>query len=108
MPSPAQASRMLRTPPIETIEDLERRIGDLHVASEKAGREVPPEVIFTPIGYAHFSGAFPDAAQFVDDVAAYSAIGVSTLTINLPGKTRAEFIESVEWLGAEVISNIDS
>jgi hypothetical protein len=33
---------------------------------------------------------------------------VSTLTINLPGKTRAEFIESVEWLGAEVISNIDS
>jgi probable F420-dependent oxidoreductase len=108
MPSPAQASRMLRTPPIETIEDLERRIGDLRVASEKAGREVPPEVIFTPIGYAHFSGAFPDAAQFVDDVAAYSAIGVSTLTINLPGKTRAEFIESVEWLGAEVISNIDS
>jgi hypothetical protein len=108
MPSPARASRMLRTPPIETIEDLERRIGDLGAASEKAGREIPPEVIFTPIGYDLFSGSFPDAAKFVDDIAAYSAIGVSTLTINLPGDTRAQWIESVEWLGGEVIANIDA
>ena len=108
MPSPARASRMLRTPPIETIEDLERRIGDLGAASEKAGREIPPEVIFTPIGYDLFSGSFPDAAKFVDDIAAYSAIGVSTLTINLPGDTRAQWIESVEWLGSEVIANIDA
>lgn len=108
MPSPARASRMLRTPPIETIEDLERRIGDLKAASEKAGREVPPEVIFTPIGYDLFSGSFPEAGQFVDDIAAYAAIGVSTLTINLPGSNRSEWIESVGWLGAEVIANIDA
>jgi len=106
MPSPARASRMLRTPPIETIGDLERRIGDLRVASEKAGREVPPDVIFTPIGYDLFSGSFPDAAQFVDDIAAYSAIGVSALTINLPGSSRAQWIESVDWLGRDVIANI--
>ena len=106
MPSPARASRMLRTPPIETIGDLERRIGDLRVASEKAGRDVPPEVIFTPIGYDLFSGSFPDAAQFVDDIAAYSAIGVSALTINLPGSSRAQWIESVDWLGRDVIANI--
>jgi probable F420-dependent oxidoreductase len=108
MPSPARASRMLRTPPIETIDDLDRRIGDLRVASEKAGREVPPEVIFTPIGYDLFSGSFPDASQFVDDIAAYAGIGVSALTINLPGSTRAEWIESVGWLGAEVIANIEA
>lgn len=108
MPSPARASRMLRTPPIETIDDLDRRIGDLRVASEKAGREVPPEVIFTPIGYDLFSGSFPDAPQFVDDIAAYAGIGVSALTINLPGSTRAEWIESVGWLGAEVIANIEA
>jgi probable F420-dependent oxidoreductase len=108
MPSPARASRMLRTPPIETIEDLERRIGDLRIASDKAGREVPPEVIFTPIGYDLFSGSFPDATQFVDDIGAYAEIGVSALTINLPGSTRSEWIESVGWLGAEVIANIDA
>ncbi|CAB4346642.1 MAG: TIGR03619 family F420-dependent LLM class oxidoreductase [Actinobacteria bacterium] len=108
MPSPARASRMLRTPPIETVEDLARRIGDLRAASEKAGREIPPEVIFTPIGYDLFSGSFPNATQFVDDIAAYSAIGVSALTINLPGTTRSEWIDSVGWLGAEVIANIDS
>jgi probable F420-dependent oxidoreductase len=108
MPSPARASRMLRTPPIETIEDLERRIGDLRIASDKSGREVPPEVIFTPIGYDLFSGSFPDATQFVDDIGAYAEIGVSALTINLPGSTRSEWIESVGWLGAEVIANIDA
>ena len=108
MPSPARASRMLRTPPIETIEDLERRIGDLRIASDKVGREVPPEVIFTPIGYDLFSGSFPDATQFVDDIGAYAEIGVSALTINLPGSTRSEWIESVGWLGAEVIANIDA
>lgn len=106
MPSPARASRMLRTPPIESLDDLARRIDDLRVASEKAGRAVPPEVIFTPIGYDMFSGDFPDASQFVDDIAAHAAIGVSALTINLPGATRAEWIESVQWLGAEVIANI--
>lgn len=108
MPSPARASRMLRTPPIETIEDLARRIDDLRAASEKAGREVPPEVIFTPIGYDLFSGSFPDAGQFIDDIAAYAAIGVSALTINLPGATRSEWLESVGWLGAEVIANVPS
>ena len=108
MPSPARASRMLRTPPIETIEDLDRRIGDLRSASERAGREIPPEVIFTPIGYDLFSGSFPDAARFVDDIGAYSAIGVHALTINLPGATRAEWIESVHWLGSEVIAHIDT
>ena len=51
---------------------------------------------------------FPDAEQFVDDIAAYSAIGVSALTINLPGATRSEWVDSVGWLGAEVIANIDS
>lgn len=107
MPSPAAASKMLRTPPIESVADLAARIGDLRVASEKAGREVPPEVIFTPIGYDMFSGDFPDSSQFVDDIASYAAIGVSALTVNLPGETRAAWLESVDWLGAEVLSAID-
>jgi probable F420-dependent oxidoreductase len=108
MPSPARASRMLRTPPIESLADLETRIGDLRVASEKAGRETPPDVIFTPIGYDMFSGDFPDASKFVEDIAAHAAIGVSALTINLPGDTRSAWVESVQWLGAEVIAKIGS
>lgn len=104
MPSPARASRMLRTPPIETIEDLAARIGDLRVACEKAGRADVPEVIFTPIGYDLFAGPFPAAEQFVDDIGRYAEIGVSTLTVVLPGDTRSEWLESVEWLGRDVIA----
>ena len=106
MPSPAVASKMLRTPPIESIADLAARIEEMRAKSEKAGRTVPPEVIFTPIGYDMFSGEFPDSSQFVDDIGAYGEIGVSALTVNLPGDTRAAWLESVEWLGAEVLSAI--
>ena len=107
MPSPARASRLLRTPPIESLEDLARRIDDLRAASDRAGREVPPEVIFTPLGYDMFSGEFPEASRFVDDIAAHAAIGVGALTINLPGATRSAWIDSVRWLGAEVIAELD-
>ncbi len=105
MPTPARATRKLRTPAIESLDDLARRIGDLHVASEKAGREVPPEVIFTPIG-STFSGATPSGQAFVDDIAAHAAVGVTGLTINLFGDSRAEWIESVRWFGAEVIAKL--
>lgn len=106
MPSPARASKLLRTPPIETIDDLAKRIGDLRAACEKVGRADVPDVIFTPMGYDFFSGDFPPASQFLDDIAAYSAIGVSCLTINLPGASRAQWLESVNWLGTEVISQL--
>lgn len=106
MPSPARASRMLRTPPIETIEDLASRIDDLRVATEKAGRADAPEVIFTPIGYDLFAGQFPDAGRFVDDIGRYAEIGVSTLTVMLPGDSRAEWLDSVAWLGADVLAAV--
>jgi len=106
MPSPARASKMLRTPPIEGLDDLERRIGDLRAASEKAGREVPPEVIFTPTGAAAFGGHVPGVDQFLDEIQAHAAIGVDALTINLPGATRAEWIDGVRWFGAEVIAKL--
>jgi len=107
MPSPARASRLLRTPPIETIEDLAVRIGDLRAATERAGRATVPEVIFTPIGYDLFAGPFPAAEQFVDDIGRYAEIGVDTLTVVLPGDTRAEWLDSVAWLGADVLAAID-
>ena len=103
MPTPAKAVRKLRTPAIESIDDLAARIGDLREASERAGRAVPPEVIFTPIG-STFSGSTPSAQQFVDDIAAHAAVGVDGLTINLFGATRAEWIDNVRWFGAEVIT----
>lgn len=106
MPSPARASKMLRTPPIEGLEDLERRIGDLRAASEKAGREVPPEVIFTPMGAAAFGGQVTGVAQFLEEIQAHAAIGVDALTINLPGATRSEWVEGVRTFGAEVIAKL--
>lgn len=106
MPSPARASRMLRTPPIESLDDLSRRIGDLRAAAEKAGRADVPEVVFTPVGAATFGGQLPGVDQFVDEIEAHAAIGVDALTISLPGETRAEWIDGVRWFGTEVIAKL--
>ena len=106
MPSPARASRMLRTPPIETLDDLARRVGDLRAACDKAGRVDPPEVIFTPIGAAAFGGEVPGVEQFVDEIAAHAAVGVDALTINLPGDTRSAWIDQVRWFGSEVVAQL--
>jgi probable F420-dependent oxidoreductase len=106
MPSPARAAKMLRTPPIETLDDLARRIGDLKVATEKAGRADVPEVIFTPIGAAAFGGQVTGVDQFVDEIQAHAAIGVDALTINLPGDSRAEWLDKVRWFGAEVVPQV--
>jgi hypothetical protein len=37
---------------------------------------------------------------------ALAAIGVSTVTVNLPGATRAEWIDNMAWLGADVIAKV--
>ena len=106
MPTPARASSRVRTPPIESLDDLAGRIDELHAASEKAGRDVPPEVIFTPIGLDMRRRELPSAQAFLDDFAAHAEIGVSGLTINLIGSTRAEWIDNVRWFGSEVVARL--
>jgi probable F420-dependent oxidoreductase len=103
MPSPARATRRLRTPPIETVEDLGVRIAFARDAARDAGRTDPLEIAFMPIGLDMFTNAPLDPAAVLDSVGALAVVGVTHACINVPGDTRREFRANLDLLGSEVI-----
>jgi probable F420-dependent oxidoreductase len=103
MPSPAGATRLLRTPPLETVDDLRARIAYLEAHCEKVGRTDPVEVVFMPIGVDMFRDDLPEAGPLVEHVHELRDAGVTGLTITLPAPSRAGWLESVEWFGQEIL-----
>jgi probable F420-dependent oxidoreductase len=102
MPSPAQASRLLRTPPLETVDDLRARIGYLEAHCEKVGRTEPVDVVFMPIGVDMFREELPEPGPLVEHVHELAGAGVTALTITLPAPSRTAWLEAVDWWGREV------
>ncbi len=102
MPSPAQATRLLRTPPLETVDDLRARIAYLRGHCEKVGRTEPVDIVFMPIGVDMFRDTLPEAGALVEHVHELAAAGVTALTITLPAPSRAAWLEAVEWWGREI------
>lgn len=105
MPSPAGATKLLRTPPLETLDDLRDRMGYLRAHCEKVGRTDPVDVVFMPIGLDMFRDELPEAAPLVEHVREQADIGVTGLSITLPAPSRAAWLEAVEWFGAEVAAH---
>ncbi len=103
MPSPARASRRLRTPPIETVDDLKARIGVAREEAKSTGRTEALEIVFMPLGLDMFTNAPIDPAAVIDNVAALAAVGVTHVCINIPCDTRAEYRANLDILGAEVL-----
>ena len=106
MPSPAAAAAHLRTPGLESLDDLRSRIGYLREQCTAAGREPADlDICFMPSGLDMFAKAAPDAARVVDDIAALAEIGVTWVTVTLPADTRADLLHAIEQFGRDVIPN---
>ncbi|MCD9623765.1 TIGR03619 family F420-dependent LLM class oxidoreductase [Rhabdothermincola salaria] len=105
MPSPAGATRLLRTPPLETLDDLRDRIAYLRGHVEKVGRTDPLDIVFMPIGLDGFREELPEAGPLVEQVHAQAELGVTALSITLPSPSRAAWLENVEWFRREVVAH---
>lgn len=105
MPSPAAATRLLHTPPLETVDDLRTRIAYLNAHCEKVGRTEPVEVVFMPIGVDMFRDEIPEAAPLIEHVHELAEAGVTALSITLPAPSRAAWLESVAWFGTEIAAH---
>ena len=44
------------------------------------------------------------ARAYFDKVQELAAVGVSWVTVALPGKTRAQFLDTLAWFGEEVVA----
>jgi probable F420-dependent oxidoreductase len=103
MPSPAKAAKALRTPGLESHDELAARIALLRELAAEAGRQQPLDVVFMPSGLDMFAKATPDHAKVVDDLHALAALGVTWATVTLPGETRSALLREIEAFARAVL-----
>ena len=106
MPNPARGARRRRTPPLETLEDLGRRLAFLRQACEEAGRSRSLEVVFMPEGTDMFSSRGVEAARLVESAAELRRLGVSYLAMTLPARSVSEFSDRLGQLGEQALAQI--
>ena len=103
-PLPAAYRGRTRTAAIESVEDLGEKIRAFRATAAELGRTEPLDVNFVPFGRAMNSQEPLDVPAFRDQLAALASVGVTWVSVGLPGKTRAAYLESVEHFGDEVIA----
>jgi probable F420-dependent oxidoreductase len=107
MPSPAAAASHLRTPGLESLDDLRLRLDYLRDQCAQAGRDPSGlDIAFMPSGLDMFARATPDAARVVADIGALADLGVTWVTVALPGDTRSDLLRQIERFGADVIPRL--
>ena len=89
-----------RTAELTTEAQLADDIAYMREHCEKIGRETPPDVALSVT--LHGAGA----QETVDAAGRFAEMGVSQIALSPSGRTRAEWCDSAERLGAEVISKL--
>jgi len=100
------ASDRIRTAAIESVEDLAERLAYARAYAAEVGRERPLDVCFVPFGLSMHRRDGVDPVRFRDSVEELAALGVTWLTLALPGDTRAAFCDAVRRFGDEVLASL--
>ena len=107
MPSPAGSERRPQdTGAITSLEDFAERLGYARDHAASVGRTEPFEVVFMPMGLDMFSNAGVKPASVIDSIEQLAAVGVTYVTMMVPGDTRAEFLDQVSMFGDEIIPKV--
>ena len=106
MPSPTGSERRLHTPPIASRAELASRIGYAREHRAAVGRTAPLEIAFMPDGLDMFVNAGVDAARVVDGIVELAGLGVTYLTVSLPGDTRAAFLQQLDAFAQDVLGPV--
>jgi probable F420-dependent oxidoreductase len=98
-----------------TVDELRRQIPELRAECERAGRS-PDEVAVTTRRRLVRDGSPADAdpdrvlqgdpGAIAATVAELEHVGVAHLIVELPGSSEGELLESVDWLGREVLAEV--
>ena len=93
-----------RTVAMSDEEDLAAGLAYMREYCDQVGRADMPEIV---LGGLTTPGVKVSSQEMLDLVGRYAAMGVSTAAISPNGRTRAEWCDDVERIGAEVIARID-
>lgn len=94
-PLPAAGAGRTRTAAIETVEDLAAGIGRMRDYAAERGREAPLDVNFVPFGLPMNARRVPEDDALHEQFAALEAAGVTWVTLGLPTKSRAGYLEAL-------------
>jgi len=92
-----------RTASIETMDDLRKGIEYFADCAKSNGRSEGLDVNFVPFGSSMNSQKSLDPPAFLEQVAELESIGVTWISLGVPGKRRSEYLESIARFGDEVI-----
>lgn len=92
-----------RTASMSGEEDLRAGIQYMREYCEQVGRESLPEIV---LGGVNSPGEVLSNQQIVDRICAYRELGVTTTGVTVTGRTRAEWCDNAEKVGAEIIAKI--
>ncbi len=106
MPSPAGSERRLHTPPIPSLDELARRLEYAREHARVVGRPDPLEVVFMPAGLDMFSNAGIEPGPVLDSIHALAALGVTYLTVTLPGERLPDVLRHLSAFADGVLAPI--
>jgi probable F420-dependent oxidoreductase len=106
MPSPTGSERRLHTPAIASLDDLGGRLQYAREHAAAVGRTEALEIVFMPSGLDMFTNAGVDPGPILDSVHALAGLGVTYLTVTLPGTSVREVLDQVVTFAAEVLEPI--
>ena len=104
-PNPAKVAARTHTAPLETLEQLAEALAYADAHAESIGRTDPLTVCFIPDGLTMGGGSVDDEAV-IASILSLAAIGVSWVTVALPGETRAAQLSAIDQFGAAVVRQV--
>ena len=103
-PLPPRATRRTRTTAIETPAQLGEKIRWMQDYAREIGRSEPLDVNFVPFGRNMNSPEALDVVAFAEQLQALADVGVTWVSVGMPGQSRAAYCEDLARFGDQVIA----
>jgi probable F420-dependent oxidoreductase len=100
-PNTAAMSRYTRTPALETLDDLARRITFAREHAAAVGRKAPLDICYSLSGLG--SSAL-EPAEALDRIGKLGALGVTWLTVGFRTDSRREYIATMQRFSSQVMA----
>ncbi len=102
-PNPGTHAGRRHTPAMESLDDLRERLDYMREHAAAIGKPPPRDLIFMPIAGGQYGGPRFDAGRWLDHVAELAELGVTDLSVDVPGGSRFEWLANAEGLARAVV-----
>lgn len=106
MHNPKQFAGIRRSAPIEDTNDLQNLIAYANDHAAKVGRKEPLAISYGARGTRMFNNPSFDHGRLLDSINALAEVGVTYMTVGLPGESTMQLAESAEKFGDKIIGEL--